>query len=181
MRIRKTKEYKYELTKNKEKYITFLKDFLNQEWNGYYFDDEQWGVKHSFKTTPPNKSFFSNEKQKYEILDWVNKLDNKYHTLFPQLGNRIWIYPDIRQDMVFGLSKDQEKVWNKYKRIFNRILKEILYENKKFYNEEELIVMNLFRELHLLFLESNSFQFWIIGLYEKWGNTKYLRSKSLVN
>ncbi len=60
------------MTKKKKKYITFLKDFLNQEWNGYYFDDERWGVKgYKLKTTPPNKTIFTSEEQKYEIIDWI--------------------------------------------------------------------------------------------------------------
>jgi len=175
MRNRKTIEYKYLMTEKKKEYMTFLKDFLNQELNGYNFDNERWGIKGYFKNTPPNKDFFSCEEQKFEIIDLINGLDSKYHTLFPHLGNKILIYPDIRINMRFELSKKEQRVWNKYKRTFNNILKEVLHDKKEFYNEKEKLVMNLFSELHMLFTEKDCFDFWILNLVERWGNTCYLK------
>ena len=178
MRNRKTKEYKYELTEKKKEYISFLKDFLNEVWwsdwgNGY--EGHKWGTEHSFRTIPEYQpTHTSNRDIHYVILEWLDRLSTEYHQLYPQLGDRIHIFPDYREGY-FELSKKEEKVWNKYRRTFNRILKEVLYKDKKYYNDEERIVMNLFRGLHELW--NKCFEFWVLGLQEKWGNTKYLKPR----
>jgi hypothetical protein len=173
----KTKKYKYEVCDYRYIFVLFLKDYFNQIWfHPMYMErDKMWGTKDYYRRLPFNKPMInSNTEEEYVISDWVESLDNKYHQLYPELGDRLWMTLYHRGGK-YDWRVTSMKKWDKYRRTFNRILKEIIYDGKLYYDDEERIVMNLFREFYQMYKDIKWFNYWKENLKEEWGETNFIR------
>ena len=179
MKNDRTKKYKYDLDGNKVKFVLFLKDYLNEIWyeSRYMERDKMWGTEEYYRRLPFRTPMINSQsEEEYIISDWTESLDDKYHQLYPELGDRLQITyyhrkGEYDRNMV---TREKMKKWDKYRRTFNRILKEIIYDGKLYYDEEERIVMELFREFYIMYKDIEWFDWWKLNLQDEWGDTKYI-------
>ena len=169
----KTSKYKYELTEELKELNIFLTDWLNQIW--ITEDDRKWGTKDYYRRLPFIKPMINScSEEEYIISDWVESLDDEYHQLYPELGDRLVItYNHRKGSYTDGGYNSGYKVWEKYRRTYNRLLKEIIYDGKRYYNDEERVVMNLFRGFFLVYKDVKCFLYWRERIQGDWEGSIY--------
>ena len=169
-----TKRYKWRFDDDRVRLVCLIRDYLNEIWyDSTFMDiDKKWGTEQYYRRLPFRIPMINHRsEEEYIISDWVESLDDKYHNLFPNVGEKLQITYHHRNGEYKNVNT---KKWDKYRRTFNRILKELTFDGKIWYDDEERLVMNLFREFFMMYKDLEWFNYWKLNLKEKWGYTEFI-------
>ena len=89
-----TKRYKWRIDDDRVRLVCLIRDYLNEIWyDSTFMDiDKKWGTEQYYRRLPFRIPMINHRsEEEYIISDWVESLDDKYHNLFPNVGEKLQI------------------------------------------------------------------------------------------